>query len=103
MADAAKEPLLAADAPAGSTRKTAPGAVEEETMYEKFQHLLGLGATAMMLLTYILVAFAFFGPVEGFFPVETLYYVMVTLTTVGYGDFKPLTTGGQFFTTGCPL
>jgi hypothetical protein len=29
---------------------------------------------------------------------EALYFCIVTLTTVGYGDFSPTTTGTQIFT-----
>lgn len=35
---------------------------------------------------------------EGWSYVDALYFSIITLTTVGYGDFSPQTTGGKLFT-----
>lgn len=35
---------------------------------------------------------------EGWGIVDSLYFSIITLTTVGYGDFSPQTTGGKVFT-----
>jgi len=35
---------------------------------------------------------------EGWGYVDSLYFSVITLTTVGYGDFSPQTTGGKIFT-----
>ncbi|MDD1655937.1 MAG: potassium channel family protein [Methanomicrobiales archaeon] len=35
---------------------------------------------------------------EGLGPAEALYFVIVTIATVGYGDITPLTTAGKLFT-----
>jgi potassium channel subfamily K len=36
--------------------------------------------------------------VEGWSVVESVYFCMVTMSTVGYGDFAPATSGGKVFT-----
>lgn len=40
----------------------------------------------------------FYWRVEGWTIVESLYFSVVTLTTVGFGDFTPTTPGAQIFT-----
>ena len=40
----------------------------------------------------------FYWRVEDWTVVEALYFSVVTLTTVGFGDFAPASTGGQIFT-----
>ena len=36
--------------------------------------------------------------IEGWSIVDSLYFSVVTLTTVGFGDFAPQTDGGKLFT-----
>ena len=40
----------------------------------------------------------FYRSVEGFSWVDSIYFTVVTLTTVGYGDLSPDTTLGKVFT-----
>jgi voltage-gated potassium channel Kch len=40
----------------------------------------------------------FYRAFEGLSWVDALYFSVVTLTTVGYGDFVPVTDGGKLFT-----
>ena len=40
----------------------------------------------------------FYWRVEGWTVIESLYFSVVTLTTVGFGDFTPSTPGAQIFT-----
>ena len=40
----------------------------------------------------------FYRIVEGWSWVDSLYFAVVTLTTVGYGDFAPQTDAGKLFT-----
>ena len=40
----------------------------------------------------------FYWRVEDWTPFESLYFSMITLTTVGYGDFSPVTGIGRAFT-----
>ena len=40
----------------------------------------------------------FYAKFEGWSVLDSLYYCVITLTTVGYGDFTPVTPGGKIFT-----
>jgi len=54
-----------------------------------------------LLLTSIvilLVGTLAYHHLEGWDLVDSLYFSVITLTTIGYGDFSPQTTGGKIFT-----
>lgn len=55
---------------------------------------------SLALLTAIAIASgtAFYSLVEGLGLVDAFYFSVVTLTTVGYGDFAPQTDVGKLFT-----
>lgn len=40
----------------------------------------------------------FYARVEGWSVLDSLYFSVITLTTVGYGDFSPTTVPGKIFT-----
>ena len=40
----------------------------------------------------------FYARVEGWSVLDSLYFSVITLTTVGYGDFSPKTPPGKIFT-----
>jgi len=41
--------------------------------------------------------------IEGWSWVDAAYFSVITLTTIGYGDFSPQTTFGKIFTIFCIL
>jgi hypothetical protein len=54
-----------------------------------------------LLFTTIIILFGgsvFYHNIEGWSLVDSLYFCVVTLTTIGYGDFAPKTDLGKIFT-----
>ena len=51
-----------------------------------------------MTFTLIGLASVFYWWVEGWHPVDAVYFSVMTVATVGYGDFSPHTTLGKLFT-----
>lgn len=64
---------------------------EEKT---RFYLLLALTVSILLLGT------GFYHYVEGFSIIDSFYFSVVTLTTVGYGDLYPTTEIGKLFTAG---
>ncbi len=54
-------------------------------------------AAVLTLILYIVGAF-FYHSVEGWSWLESIYFMTVTFTTVGYGDIVPKTDYGRLFT-----
>lgn len=50
-------------------------------------------------LGYIVTGIIFYTQQEGFTVLESLYFIIVMTTTVGYGDFTPESDLGKLFTT----
>lgn len=48
----------------------------------------------------LMVGTVFYWRIEHWSPLESLYFSVITLTTVGYGDFSPATGVGRAFTIG---
>ena len=53
-----------------------------------------------LVLTLILIATIFYWVVEGWSLLDSAYFAVVTIATVGYGDLTPETTLGKIFTIG---
>ena len=50
-------------------------------------------------IVYLAIGAVFYTNVEGWSVVTAVYFSMVTMSTVGYGDFAPSTVGGKAFTS----
>ena len=51
-----------------------------------------------LVIILLVIGTAFYHQVEGFSWLDSFYFTSVTLTTVGYGDFVPVTSIGKVFT-----
>lgn len=72
-------------------------------MFKPLRRMLATDETrvlAVSALTIIAVGTAFYVWAEGWTPVQSLYFCVVTLATVGYGDLHPTTEISQLFTIG---
>jgi voltage-gated potassium channel Kch len=54
-------------------------------------------------LVMVLCASAFYSYVEGWGALDAIYFSVITISTVGYGDFSPQTVPGKIFTMGYVL
>jgi len=55
-------------------------------------------ALFIWVVIVIAIGTAFYSRVEGWRPLDALYFTIITLTTVGYGDLTPHTDEGKIFT-----
>jgi voltage-gated potassium channel len=52
----------------------------------------------IILFTIFIIGTVGFHVIEGWNFIDSFYATITTLSTVGYGDFTPITAGGKFFT-----
>lgn len=55
-------------------------------------------ALLVWVVIVIGIGTVFYARVEGWRILDALYFTIITLTTVGYGDFAPKTDAGKIFT-----
>ena len=60
--------------------------------------VLSLLRAHALLLTYMVLTTVLLGPTEGWPWYDCLYFSIVTLTTVGYGDLTPTSAQGKALT-----
>lgn len=56
----------------------------------------------LLVITSIIIGLGtvFYHYVEGWSWIDAAYFSVITLTTIGYGDFSPVTDLGKLFTIG---
>ena len=55
-------------------------------------------ALFIWVVIVIAIGTTFYARVEGWRTLDALYFTIITLTTIGYGDFAPQTDAGKIFT-----
>ena len=63
-----------------------------------FEHWRDTFTATVIVFLYFLIGLIFYKNVEGWDSLTCIYFQVVTMTTVGYGDFSPTTTGSRIFT-----
>lgn len=54
--------------------------------------------TLVSIFLLYLISIYFYHKVEGWSPLDATYFVTMTITTIGYGDFAPHSDEGKIFT-----
>ncbi|MDJ0756153.1 MAG: potassium channel protein [Ardenticatenaceae bacterium] len=70
------------------------------TIYRRFFYRLArtqLGLVLVPIVLLIVIGTIGYAMLEGWSLFEALYVTIITITTIGYGDFSPETVGGRWF------
>ncbi len=62
------------------------------------QFKISIGILFVTIAIFLLAGTLLFSALEGWSILDALYFVTMTATTVGYGDYVPLTSTGKIFT-----
>jgi len=57
-----------------------------------------VGVAILVFFTVILLGGGVYSKIEGWSIIDSIYFSTVTITTLGYGDFVPVTQFGKIFT-----
>lgn len=66
--------------------------MRKEILYRRFF------VTTLILITLVLFGAMVYSFLEGWSYFNSLYFTIITITTIGYGDMYPITTLGKVFT-----
>ena len=66
--------------------------------YQRFIAVHALSLAVLVILFFIFAGAIVFHLVEWWSYFDSIYYTVVTVTTIWYGDFTPITTLGKIFT-----
>ncbi len=72
-------------------------------MFRPLKKMLTTSETRVLAISALLtiaVGTVFYMFIEGWTPIQSLYFCVVTLATVGFGDLHPTTELSQLFTVG---
>lgn len=58
----------------------------------------GFASAILLLIDLLLIGTLFYSKYEGWSYLDSLYFSVTTLATVGYGDLHPTTPGSKIFT-----
>jgi len=65
----------------------------------KIHKKTGIRVLSLLTLAVILIGTVFYHSYEAWGWIDSFYFSVITLTTVGYGDFFPTTMVSKIFTT----
>lgn len=68
-------------------------------MKAKIHRRTGLKVLSLLTLAVIMLGTVFYHSYEAWGWIDSFYFSVISLTTVGYGDFFPTTTISKLFTT----
>ena len=66
--------------------------MKKEVMYNRFL------VAILVFIFMIVIGAVVYHFLEGWSFFDSLYFTVITITTIGYGDFFPITVGGKIFT-----